>query len=674
MIMLALLALVASVLVWAAPSSQAQAANEPPIADAGQDLLVDPGQTGVALNGSGSFDVDDGDTTDGNCNNCIYKWTIQTGPYDWISIADDSLESTTFDVPSEAFVEKVSDSDPQKYEIVAQLTVTDGRGATDTDTVTYSINRRPTANIQLFAGLRDPSVVDPEATTSERYSIPAVIDGPGENGNRNNEWDVMEGAYLALNASGSSDPENRSGRPAAYGWGRTSIRNPSDSGAQDSDFASDQAASAGGLRLIVGASTPGATSPSANDGVTLLPSLDTGKAVTLFYTLTVHDGGVDGTGADGRTGTSVIKIVVHDASIAPEVSIKAGLSTVSENRGDAEPQETVGQITGVENQFLVAAGSTVLLTATVTDRDQQAAAGGTSGHTYRWTGASQQQDDATTATVDERSMATVRIPANADDGDIVDVSVTVIDNSRNAVVVPIQLLVGANTKPTASGIPSDSTLNIPNADGDIVASLSVVTYNDGFQSLKDGSTVTLRGVGNDADGDPLIHAWVQREAPDPAAFETAIAAWIADPTDTAVYAAAGGALADLKEPKRPLLSLEGAFTDTVSFNVPELKVGDGVKGTILIFTVIDSNGASASQLLYVRITEDDDVPNADAGPNQQVDPGSFVRLNGSASSDPDVGDILTHSWSYVGATMDPAPKTGARHCLPANSASSAAGS
>ena len=33
----------------------------------------------------------------------------------------------------------------------------------------------------------------------------AVIDGPGENGNRDNEWDIMEGAYLQLDGSGSTD-------------------------------------------------------------------------------------------------------------------------------------------------------------------------------------------------------------------------------------------------------------------------------------------------------------------------------------------------------------------------------------------------------------------------------------------------------------------------------------
>ena len=669
MITLALLALVASVLVWAAPSSQAQS-NSAPFADAGPDQTVAPrlpttsdADATVTLTGNGSFDVDGATPPTGttDCPGCSFKWEIQTGPYDWIALSDSTAVGPTFGVPTLAYVNTVSDNDPQKYEIVVQLTVTDNKGATDSDTVSIFLNRPPTADIQLFAGLRDPNVVDPEATTSERYSIPGVIDGPGENGNRDNEWDVAEGAYLALDASGSTDLENSSGMPNTYAWAQTSVRISAPPGATagsaTADFSGDQAATADNpSTLVVGAVTPAAGSPSVDDGVTLLPNdLVPGETATLFYTLTVNDGG-NTASPGGLSGTSLIKIVVHDTSVPPVVEIEAGLSTTSENRGDAKPQATVGQITGVDNQFLVAAGSTVQLTAKVTDRDQPAPTGGISGHRYRWTGASQLEDDTTnTATVDERSMATVRVPAGAEDGDTIEVSVTVTDNSRNAVVVPIQLLVGTNTVPTAGGIQSDSTLNIPDGQGGIADRLSVVTYNDGFQNLKDGSTVTLRGVGNDADGDPLIHAWVQREAPDPAAFETAIAAWVADPTDTAVYAVAGGALADLKEPKRPLLSLEGALSDTVSFNVPELKVGDGVKGTILIFTVIDSKGVSASQLLYVRVTEDDDAPKAEAGPGQQVDPGSFVRLNGSASSDADVGDTLAYRWEYAGAEMDPLP-------------------
>ena len=87
---------------------------------------------------------------------------------------------------------------------------------------------------------------------------------------------------------------------------------------------------------------------------------------------------------------------------------------------------------------------------------------------------------------------------------------------------------------------------------------------------------------------------------------------------------------------------------------PELKNGE-TKGTLLIFTVIDSKGVSDSQLIYIEVTGDDDAPNADAGDDQQVDPEAFVRLNGSASSDPDVGDEISYQWEYTGATMDPLP-------------------
>lgn len=671
MVMLALVALLASVLIWAAPSSQAQG-NQAPFADAGPDQTVNPG-VGVTLTGAGSVDVDGGAD---DCTGCEYDWEVVTGPYDWIQIGEDSTTATDanttpaayLEVPSEAFVDKVADSDPQKYEIVVRLTVTDNRGATDSDTVSININQRPVADIQLYAGLRDKDVVDADLGAAGHFPIDAVIDGPGENGNRDNEWDVMEGAWLQLTATGSTDENPSTGRPSSYMWTRVrpaTLANYTDS---------QSTASATALRLTV----PTGTSGDANEVIInfgdldedgnanedgnvatdppqiaerlvayTLPNVEPRAPQTVFYRLTVCDSSpaveTDITTAanctNGRTGSTLIRIVVHDTSATPEVSIGAALTTASKTRSDAAPQSTVSQFTGVDNQFIVDAGSTVRLTATVKDDDQ------TEGHNFRWSGAT---------AVAGTNTATVRVPADADDGDTIDGSVTVTDATRISVTTTFQLLVGENTRPTAGGVPVDAT-PIINTLPAPAPTIHFKTYSDGVQNARDGATVTLRGVGNDADGDSIVTAWALRVAPNQAAIETAVTNWIADPTTAATaISLVGGALANLEEPEKPLIELNGALTDTVTFDVPDLENGTS-KSTFLLFNVIDSKGVSAQQFIYLRITGDDDAPNAKAGADQQVDPEAFVRLNGSASSDPDVGDTIKYSWEYVGATMDPAP-------------------
>ena len=671
MTLLALLALVASVLIWASPSSQAQA-NNAPFADAGPDQTLNPA-TAVGLDGTASVDVDGATPPDGitGCLGCSFKWEVETGPYDWIEITNDTdADTATFNVPSEAFVDKVDDSDPQKYEIVVRLTVTDDDGATDSDTVSININQRPVADIQLYAGLRDKDIVDGDLGARGHFPDNAVIDGPGENGNRDNEWDVMEGAYLHLSGAGSTDENPSTGRPSAYQW--TRVRPDTLDG-----YADDQSTASANPSLTVAAAladtsnvtvinfgdldgdgmpneagNPTATPPQIAEtlSVATLPNVEPRAPQTVFYQLTVCDSSpavtTDITTAtnctNGRTGATLIRIVVHDTSATPKVKIGAALTTASDSRGDADPQSTVSQFTGVDNQFIVDAGSTVLLTATVTDDDQA------SGHNFRWSGATG---------IPTTNTATVRVPADADDGDTIDGSVTVTDATRISVTTTFQLLVGENTPPTAGGVPVDTT-PIINTLSAPAPTIHFKSYSDGVQNPKDGATVTLRGVGNDADGDSIITAWALRVAPNQAAIETAVTTWIADLTDTANAGAAtalvAGALANLEEPEKPLIELNGALTDTVTFDVPELETGTS-KSTFLLFTVIDSKGVSDTQFIYLRITGDDDAPSAKAGADQQVDPEAFVRLNGSASADPDVGDDITYKWEYVGATMDPAP-------------------
>jgi hypothetical protein len=63
-------------------------------------------------------------------------------------------------------------------------------------------------------------------------------------------------------------------------------------------------------------------------------------------------------------------------------------------------------------------------------------------------------------------------------------------------------------------------------------------------------------------------------------------------------------------------------------------------------TVIDIGGLKDSNTATVNVIGDNDAPIADAGPNQTVDEGKKVTLDGSNSTDPE-GKNLSYQWSQV---------------------------
>jgi hypothetical protein len=93
------------------------------------------------------------------------------------------------------------------------------------------------------------------------------------------------------------------------------------------------------------------------------------------------------------------------------------------------------------------------------------------------------------------------------------------------------------------------------------------------------------------------------------------------------------------------------LTDTnkvqASFNAPNI-----LDDTILTFqlTVTDSSGSSDTDTTVVNVQGNNDLPIAEAGPNQNVDEGSLVILNGSNSYDPDLGDSITYQWEQSGGS------------------------
>ena len=173
--------------------------------------------------------------------------------------------------------------------------------------------------------------------------------------------------------------------------------------------------------------------------------------------------------------------------------------------------------------------------------------------------------------------------------------------------------------------------------------------------------VRLRGIGFDADGDPLIHAWTELAFPtwdhDSNAATPEVLA--TDPTRAGGEPEGSGTPGQIKLPREAVLTIDNAFSENASFNVPEVGASHTVDATgnlviPIAYTVIDKWGVKHTDVVIVTINQNDDVPIANAGPDQQVTSGSFVRLNGAGSSDSDPGDKLSYKWTYIGIVTDPA--------------------
>ena len=237
---MALLALVASVLAWVSPT-QAQNALSPiaigsssvaPPADATTPAVV-------TLDGSQSFDPDNGGSP--GVGIAGWKWEVVTDAYSWINLTPVAASSgagsstavpprgfhrtnqnATFDLPSASLAARYGNT------IEFRLTVSDddNPAATASTTVTFNVNQGPTADIAVSANVANPDDIkwyDDDGNgvrddNDEIYSIDGIIDGPGENGNADNEWDIMEGSRLILDGSGSTDPDGRPILEEGHDW------------------------------------------------------------------------------------------------------------------------------------------------------------------------------------------------------------------------------------------------------------------------------------------------------------------------------------------------------------------------------------------------------------------------------------------------------------------------
>ena len=552
--------------------------------------------TGVAtavLDGSGSFDPD----PDGGI--ASYKWTVVTESYIWLNISNADQPEASFTVPSQELADQYGQS------IEFNLTVTDEGSPVETSvaTVAYNINAGPVVNIEVMAKLLDPDdivgyddnqngVVDDNA---ERYTLEGVIDGPGENGNADNEWHVRDGSLLEVVAAATGGRNGDVLPKSAFVWKRL--------------YASPVP--------VVTASLPGDTAgeylistdedrdtPGSGETAALLPYTqgDEADPYFLYYTLAVTD-------SHGRTTSEVVKIVILDHPADPEVEI-------GHPESDATAATAAGKRAGIQaagkNRYVVsvdAAEQGVALVATGSADGR----GRSSQLTHTWSGpgvaaASSNQPGTT-------SRATFTAPAGTNQGDSFAVRVVVADPAGRTGETEVELVVADNQPPTAVAPPDVDTPDGPNGG------FPVSEFPTGI--------VRLRGVGFDADGDPLAFRWQQVQNDSGKEI---------DPTF-----------------KGPRLNLSGSSTSTVSFTLPEVTTGSQYL-VYLEFEVTDRWGVAASDIVMVTIHDGDDDLKAVPGQGQRVASGGFVRLIGNISSGLVSNDALAkiqYIWAYKGIETVP---------------------
>lgn len=95
------------------------------------------------------------------------------------------------------------------------------------------------------------------------------------------------------------------------------------------------------------------------------------------------------------------------------------------------------------------------------------------------------------------------------------------------------------------------------------------------------------------------------------------------------------------------VSLSNASSARPDFTAPN--VGTGGASLSFQLTVTDNEGLQSSDSCIVNVSWVNLAPTADAGPNQAVNEGALVALDGSGSSDPDDG-IASYLWSQIAGT------------------------
>jgi len=492
--------------------------NLAPTAEAGPDQEVDPGVT-VTLDGSGSSDPN-GDALD-------YYWA-QTGG-EAVSFAPD-LVITTFTAPAGA------------GPLTFALTVTDTESLFDTDTTVVTVrNLAPTAEA-----------------------------GPDQ--------EVNPGAAVTLDGSGSSDPN---GDPLDYNWVQT--------GGTPVSFTPDlmittftAPASAGPLTFALTVTDTENLFDTDTTVVTvrnLAPTAEAGSDQEVDPGVTVT---LDGSGSSDPNGDPLVYDWVQTGGEAVSFAPDLVITTFTAPAG-VGPLTFALTVTDTENLF-----DTDTTVVTVRNLAPTAEAG-----------PDQEVDPGVTVTLDGSG-------SSDPNGDPLDYNW--VQTGGEPVSFTPDLVITTFTAPASAGpltfaLTVTDTENLFDTDTTLVTVMNLAPTAEAGpnQRIRGGATVTLDGsASSDPNGEALTYRWKQT------------------------------------------LGIPVSFTPSLSittFIAP-------MEYTQLVFAlrVTDNGGLSDTDPVRVSVVP---FPTAEAGPDQEVDPGVTVTLDGSGSSHPN-GDPLVYYWAQTG--------------------------
>ena len=551
------------------------------------EAVGDPSEpVAVTLDGSYSFDPNPGGSI------IRYDWEILTEAYSWLPIAQNSKQSPTamVELPSQKMADRYG------YEMEFKLTVTAAGSprtrASDSDVVTFAINRTPVALVDVSAAVlrrNPPDISDYDDNrdgqideNAERYDIEGVIDGPGENGNAANEWDIKEGSLLVIDGSRSYDPDGPLSDSGFY-WERFYASN-------EASVAASLPATTEGKRILSTDEDPDSPGSERSETVGLLYGQRGQEASPfyVYYRLTVTD-------ERGAAASYVVKIVIRDRVAEPTVEI---------DPPRAEPASAV-QPAG-EDRYVVsleAARAGVSLTARARGDSREE----DDDLLHAWSGPGVVPSEANRP--GNRSEARFIAPSDVAEGDEYTVTVTATDPAGHGVTASVVLVVADNIPPTV----------------DVPESAEV---EDGPHGGEDG-VLRLRGIAFDPDGDPLMLQWKQ----------------VRDTRGNPI-----------RPNTKPRLVLTGADKETVAVSLPQLENVQSVKAYIEFKATDIWGVSATGRITLTIKDGDTDTFEADAGPDQIAAPGALVRLDARYSHSPashnaDYSPI--YEWKYTGITTDP---------------------